>query len=41
MNNPFLTDRNIFSKVVNPIKKKSDQEKKDEPINVAGSVRPV
>lgn len=22
MNNPFLTDRNIFSKVVNPIKKR-------------------
>jgi len=29
MNNPFLSDRNIFSKVVNPLKKKSETEKKE------------
>lgn len=29
MNNPFLSDRNIFSKVVNPIKKKEDVKKED------------
>ena len=29
MNNPFLSDRNIFSKVVNPIKKR-EEGKKDE-----------
>jgi hypothetical protein len=33
MNNPFLSDRNIFSKVVNPLKKKveNEKEKKDGP----------
>lgn len=30
MNNPFLSDRNIFSKVVNPLKKKSETDKKEE-----------
>lgn len=30
MNNPFLSDRNIFSKVVNPLKKK--EEKPNDPI---------
>lgn len=28
MKNPFLSDRNIFSKVVNPLKKKSETENK-------------
>ncbi len=29
MNNPFLSDRNIFSKVVNPLKKKQEEKKED------------
>lgn len=29
MNNPFLSDRNIFSKVVNPIKKREEVKKED------------
>lgn len=29
MNNPFLSDRNIFSKVVNPIKKRDEGKKED------------
>lgn len=33
MNNPFLSDRNIFSKVVNPLRKKpeGEREKKEGP----------
>lgn len=29
MKNPFLSDRNIFSKVVNPLKKKTESDNKD------------
>lgn len=31
MKNPFLSDRNIFSKVVNPLKKKTETDNKDNP----------